>query len=66
MQFEEHYIVEHVDETGKVNVDQYEDGAEAYQEYGAIARVLLGGEKVKLHRYTTIVLASSVRAKREK
>lgn len=63
MQLEEHYIVEHVGADGKVNVEPYNDPTEALQEYGAIDRALGRGEKVKLHRYSTVVLASSVRAK---
>ncbi|MEU3986133.1 hypothetical protein AB0F77_39760 [Streptomyces sp. NPDC026672] len=63
MQLEEHYIVEHVGADGKVSVEQFDDPAEALHDYGAYARMLGRGEKVKLHRYSTVVLASSVRAK---
>ncbi|KUF18823.1 hypothetical protein [Streptomyces silvensis] len=63
MQFEEHYIVEHVSADGRVDVEQYSDAVAAHREYHALARSLAKGEKVKLHRYTTVVLASAVRAK---
>lgn len=63
MTLEEHYIVEHVGADGKVDVEHYDDPAEALREYATVARSLGRGEKVKLHRYSTVVLASSVRAK---
>ncbi|MEV0444056.1 hypothetical protein AB0I84_18820 [Streptomyces spectabilis] len=63
MQLEEHYILEHVRADGKVDVDTYDDPAEALREYGAQARDLARGERVKLHRYSTVVLVSSIRAK---
>jgi hypothetical protein len=63
MQYEERYIVEHVDANGKVDVDPYDDPAKALEVYGEFARSLERGAKVKLHRYSSVVLASSVRAK---
>ena len=63
MQCEETYIVEFVDYGGTVNADPYSDMEEALNAYHAAAQYLGRGEKVKLHRYTTVVLASAVRAK---
>ena len=63
MQYEERYIVEHTRADGKVDVEQYDDGHQAYSIYQSLARMLDRGEKVQLHRYSTVVLASSVRAK---
>lgn len=63
MQLEERYIVEHVGADGKVIVEQYDDAEEAHREFRILARMLARGEKTKLHRYSTVVLASAVRAK---
>jgi hypothetical protein len=63
MQYEEHHIVELTSPDGTVAVEQYDDPAEAFRVYGHASRSLVRGAKVKLHRYSTVVLASSVRAK---
>ncbi|AKZ59213.1 hypothetical protein SAM23877_6168 [Streptomyces ambofaciens ATCC 23877] len=62
-QYEEHYIVEHVKAEGKVDVEQYDNPSEAIGAYNELARVLSRGEKINLHRYSSVVLASSARAK---
>lgn len=63
MQYEERYIVELTGPDGKVAVEQYDDPEEAFRVYRHAAQSLVRGAKVKLHRYSTVVLASSVRAK---
>ncbi len=63
MQLEEHYIVEHIGADGKVDVETYDDPAVAIQAYTDLNNVLACGEKIRLHRYSTVVLASSARKK---
>ena len=62
MNYEETYIVELLDADGDVNAEPYSDMAEALGAYEDAQRALSSGERVRLHRTSSVILATSAKA----
>jgi hypothetical protein len=62
MQFEETYIVETKHADGLIDVDPYDNIYTALAAYDEAAEHCGRGESVKLHRTTSVVIASRARA----
>jgi len=62
MQFEERYAVNTWTADGVVTTDEFDDMAEALEDYTLASRALGPGERAELRRFTSVTLASSAKA----
>lgn len=61
MNFEERYIVEILRRSGRVDAEPYDGMAEALGAYEDAQSSVRSGERVRLHRTSSVVLMSHVR-----